>query len=215
LKFKTPYIVILLLLFCSYQPLFGQIQKTVQFELNDFLGERTFLSATQNEELSIYFNTTKGILSYDGHDFNKIKALESLENIKNIISFRNVLYLSNSKSLFQYFPAEDSVKKLANIKVNQFQKFNNQLWLITDDELMILENNGLKSIYKTTKGENLKCFELNNQNTLIGHNKGLTLLSKGEKIKDFGSFLNPSKITSSIFILMNLKTLGLSTVKIL
>lgn len=196
MKAKIYHILVFYLLIWTFSPLYGQIRKTEQFDINDFLGERTFLSVAQGDDLILYFNTSDGILSYDGHDFNKISPSEEIKTVNSIEFFQNTLYIAASDALYQYFPDKDSTANLAKISVQQFKKFNNQLWLITEDELMVVENEKLKNVYSTTDGEKLACFELNNQITLLGHDKGLTLLEKGNKIKDFGTYLKPVNILS-------------------
>jgi len=197
LKYRINYIVFLLFLSFSYLPLLGQVQKTEQFELSDFLGERIFKSATQSDDLIIYFNTSKGILSYNGHNFKKIGFEINNTAINEIQYFQNALFIASQNSLLQYFPDNDSTSSLSDIKVKQFKKFNNQLWLITESELFVWENKRLKSVHKAEKDEVFQCFEVNNTFTLLGHNNGLTLLEKGKEIKKFGSYLNPKKIKTN------------------
>jgi len=196
LKSKISYIAILLLLTCSCWQVFGQVQKTKQFDLNDFLGEREFRSATQSDDLIIYFNTTKGILSYDGHDFKKINLGLTISTINEIQYFDNALYIASQNNLLQYFPDNDSVSSIGKMTIKQFRKINNQLWFITEDALFVWENNKIKNVFKSEKGEKFQCFEINSQQTVLGHNNGLTILKKGKVVKRFAPYLHPNKITS-------------------
>jgi serine phosphatase RsbU (regulator of sigma subunit)/DNA-binding transcriptional regulator/RsmH inhibitor MraZ len=194
LKSKVKHIVILILLTSVFFPVLGQLQKIERFELNDFLGEREFLSATQNENLLIYFNTSKGILSYDGEEFKNINL--QLKNVNEIQIFNNALFLATQNSLFQYFIDKDSLVTLSDKNIIQFQKINNQLWMISETELLLWENENLKSIYQSEGEEVFKCFEINDKNTLLGHSKGITTLEKGKKNNTFASYLQPKRINT-------------------
>ncbi|WP_375578140.1 SpoIIE family protein phosphatase [Marivirga tractuosa] len=204
MKSKFYYIIILILLFCVNFSSVAQIQKTEQFSINDFLGERIFISATQNDDLTIYFHTSKGILSYNGNEFQSIDLKDENTKINGIQFFDQNLFIATSNSLIKYFPSKDSVTKISEKKIFHLKKINNQLWLLSKNELFTLENGKLKSVYQAKENEVFQCLEINNGNTIIGHNNGITILKKGEELRTFGTYLNPSKLISydsSTFIL--------------
>ncbi len=188
-------IVILVLLICVNLPIFGQLQKVDQFQLNEFLGERDFISATQNDDLLIYFNTSKGILSYDGEEFKNVN-LQLPNNVNEIQIFNDVLFIAAQNSLLQYYTDKDSLVTLADKNIQQFKKINNQLWMISETELLVWDNDKLRSIYEATEGEIFRCFEINDNSTLLGHSNGLTVIEKGGKIKTFAGYLKPKRINS-------------------
>ena len=107
MKQRVLNIVPFLLFFLSFATL-AQIQKTEKFEINDFLGETEFLSATQGENLIIYFNTSGGILSYNGKSFKKLKNFKG--KIYQVQSFQDHLFLASSTGLLKYNPETDSTE---------------------------------------------------------------------------------------------------------
>ncbi|WP_340153569.1 SpoIIE family protein phosphatase [uncultured Marivirga sp.] len=204
MKFKVYHIALFFIAFCLHLQTNAQLERIEKFEIDDFLGEKAFKSATQSDGLLIYFNTSAGILSYDGHEFRSVRALNNEVDINQIYYFNNSLFISSKKSLSQYFPKNDSVSTISDINVNQFDEIGNQLWMITDRELYVWENNKLKKIYQAENSEQFTCLEVKNSTTLIGHSEGLTVLNKGKKVKTFASYLKPSKFIdgdSSIHIL--------------
>ncbi|SMG18302.1 Serine phosphatase RsbU, regulator of sigma subunit [Marivirga sericea] len=217
MKLQVYYITIFTFLFCANLSIFAQVQQTEQYNINDFLGERHFKSATQGDDLNIYFNTSNGILTYDGNEFISIDLENNNIPINAIQFFQNELYIASQNSLLKYSPSEDSFTKISEKEILQLKAFNNQLWLITKDELLLWEDNKLKSIYFSEKDEVFQSLEVTNSNSFIGHSQGITILEKGKKIRSFGTYLNPSKLVSSdssIFILSENAIFNLNNGKI-
>ncbi len=197
MKSRVYHIALLITFFCIHLQTYAQLERVERFEIDEFLGEKNFKTATQSENLYIYFNTSKGILSYDGHEFKNIKHFKNNDDIKQIHYFKNALFVASKNSLSQYFPHNDSVSVIADLSVNQFEEFNNQLWMITDTELYIWENTQLKKVFEAENLEQFKCLVVKNNNTIIGHTEGLTLLTKGKKAKTFASYLKPTKFITA------------------
>jgi serine phosphatase RsbU (regulator of sigma subunit) len=204
LKSRICHIALFIFLFCIQSKIYAQLERVEKFEIDDFLGEKKFKTATQSDNLIIYFNTTKGILSYDGYEFKNLRGFKNNDDINQIQFFNNSLFVASKKSLRQYFPHNDSISIISDLKVIQFEEFDNQLWMITNTELYVWEDKQLKKVYEAEDSEHFKCLEVNNKTTLIGHSEGLTILNKGKKTKTFASYLIPKKfiaIDSSVHIL--------------
>jgi serine phosphatase RsbU (regulator of sigma subunit) len=174
----------------------GQVPKTERFNLDDFLGNRVFKSATQADDLTIYFNTSNGVLAYDGNNFNEVNLNNDTIAVTDIQFFNSFLYIATSNGLLQYSPSKDSVAKVANESFLQIKSLDDQLWLITKNELFTLQNGELRSIYKAVEDETFQCLEINQSITIIGHDKGITAIEKDGTSRTFGTFLNPRKIIS-------------------
>ncbi|HET8859754.1 SpoIIE family protein phosphatase [Marivirga sp.] len=182
----------------------GQSQKAKKFEIDEFLGERNFISAAQGNDLIIYFNTTEGILSYNGHEFQEIDLPNALKGIQTIHSFKQSIIISDKYKTYQYFLDHASVVTLLNKPTIEFTDHNNQLWFLTDNELFVLDGEQVKKIHQASSKEEFQSISIDSINSIIGHTNGLTILEKGEESKTIGTFLNPRKITkgdTSLFIL--------------
>lgn len=222
MKSRVYYIALIIILFCIHLQTYAQLDRVEKFEIDEFLGEKNFKTATQSDNLYIYFNTSKGILNYDGHEFKSINHFKNNDGIKQIHYFKDALFVASQNSLSQYFPHNDSVSVIADLSVNQFEEFDNQLWMITDSELYVWENKQLKKIFEAENLEQFKCLVVKDSKIIIGHSKGLTTLKNGKKSKRFASYLTPTKFItadstvhilsgSTIFELINDK--GVSTLQ--
>ncbi|WNB18839.1 SpoIIE family protein phosphatase [Marivirga arenosa] len=201
MKTSIPYITIFFYLFIIPFSSFSQIQKTEKFEVNDFLGERNFISATQADNLIIYFNTDKGILSYDGSDFKEVGIKNKSINALQV--YQNQLFIATNNLLLLYSPKSDSLAEISTDAIVQFEIFNDELWMISKNSLFKWSDGNLNEIY-TSNSDAFNTFKVSNNITIIGHSNGISLIEDNKEISSFGSFLKPTKIIeydSSIYIL--------------
>ena len=187
---------------------FSQAPKVDIFSSSDFLGEKDFMDITQDNNLIIYLLSSEGILSFDGVEFSKIKLEGFDEKINDIHHFNNSLYLSTSKGSYQFNLKDNSLTKLINDSVIEFQQVSDSLWLLTESELFVLKKSDAKirQVYESKNKEKFKCFYLDNTRLIIGHSSGLSVLNPDNTTINFGSFLEAEKIKSNdsvLYILSN------------
>ena len=169
------------------------------FSANDFLGEKEFLSATQDQSLNIYFKSNKNILKFDGTDFSQVELPISDKEINHLYAFKNTLFFSDQNKTYSFDLEIDSFRVIWNKPAIQFQNFGDKLWILSKNKLVRLSDNleSVEEVHSNKNNEKFNSFHVNDLNTIIGHNQGLTVFIKGQNPLQIGTFLsNPKKIIS-------------------
>ena len=113
----------------------SQKQQYELFSANDFLGEKEFFSASQDQSLNIYFKTNTDILKFDGIDFTKVKLPIDAKKIQKLYAFKDFVLFSDKNKTYSYDSKSDSLIIIWESPAIQFQSFENQLWVLFKKQL--------------------------------------------------------------------------------
>lgn len=177
----------------------SQKQQYELFSANDFLGEKEFFSASQDQSLNIYFKTNTDILKFDGIDFTKVKLPIDAKKIQKLYAFKDFVLFSDKNKTYSYDSKSDSLIIIWESPAIQFQSFENQLWVLSKNSLIRFDNELERhdEIHRNENDEEFYSFHVNKLNTIIGHSAGLSVLKKDKSTQLVGTYLkNPSKIIS-------------------
>ncbi|WMN11339.1 SpoIIE family protein phosphatase [Marivirga salinae] len=196
---KIKHIGILIILLLLVKTAFTQKQQFESFSANDFLGEKDFLSASQDQDLNIYFKSNKDILKFNGTNFTKVKLPITLKSIDKLYAYKTKLFISDNTKTYSFDLKNDSLEVIWDRPVIQFQEYEDQLWMLSKTKLTRLndQSHTIEEIHSNQNEEVFYSFNVDNFNTIIGHSNGLTVLKKDKNPLQIGTFLsNPSKIIS-------------------
>ncbi len=198
MRFINKHILILLLFWLPASG-FCQLLDITNYSTSEFLGRTDFYGFTQDENLKMFLSTNKGIITYNGVDFNEFKISQDIDNnpVHQIIYNNKALYFSTPQKVFKYNVESDSLTLISDRPAREFKTHNNTLYYISGKSIYKVNNEDdlIEAIY-TDDTYDLNCFFINDRITIAGTKNGLRIVDQGKLIDIKGTFINAKAINA-------------------
>jgi serine phosphatase RsbU (regulator of sigma subunit) len=217
LKQLKRYITLLLIIICcAANTLNAQKFKIQQYNQAHLIDKSMIYDFCQDVNLNFYFGTDKGLLLYDGQEFNPVDFLGNVplpNAVKNISYLDYHIYFTHENTLYDFFQADSTIREvMQNQTINKLSAIKNHLYFSTNEGLYKLENTVTNKIDTIYYRDNIKIndWNISDDYIVIGSTEGLHKLDRANGVQEtIGSYLNSLKLVknsdSTFFILGQLR----------